>query len=598
MVGAMHHRGPDDSGVHLDLTSGVALGHTRLAIIDLSPAGHQPMSYAGGRYQLVFNGEIYNFGSLREELELLGHRFASHTDSEVILAAYQQWGDGCLGRFQGMFAFAIWDAERKRIFLARDRFGIKPLYYQHTREHGLIFASEIKALLASGCVARAIDRQAVWDYLSWGSVSQPRTILRDVRMLPPGYLAHLTEQGLALRQYWDIHAATRAQASELADIGAAEAAARLRSKLEAAIRAHQVADVPVGAFLSGGIDSTVIVGLMSAQSTRPINTFTVGFGSRHQNLNELNWARETAARFGCCHHEVILDGSQVASDFGAMIDGLDQPSVDGANTYFVSEATARSVRVAVSGLGSDELFGGYNHFRDRGYRRGWHLPPAWALAEALGARTHPRLRRPLQMLGTPIRQRHELLRHLLSDGDKRRVVRREWLRPGPWPRSRSGQPRDPGGLGDFERLSYLELTGYMVNTLLRDGDSVSMAHSLEVRPVFLDHPLAEFAFALPRGLKEGEFAGKRILVDACADLLDPSFLVRPKRGFELPLVAWMRGELREQVRAAFASPIAARIFQPRFLAQKESQLAGARAGHAFWSEFILVAYCERLGLDL
>ena len=357
MCGAMVHRGPDDEGI---VSCGDAtLGMRRLAIFD--PAnGHQPMVTPDGRFTLIFNGAIYNFQALRRELAGAGHSFRTQCDTEVLLAAYAQWGERCLPRLQGMFAFAVWDEREKSLFVARDPFGIKPLYFRHENGGPLLFASELNALLASGAFTAEIDPPSVASYLAWLAVPAPRTIYRGVRSLRPGECAVWKNGQLAIRSHWTFGTIPRSQ--ELCTTREAFTA-ELRARLESTIRAHVVADVPVGAFLSGGLDSAVVVGLMTRIGGSRLKTFSITFPEAA--FSEADAAAQTARHFGTDHHPVELTGSRLAGDLGGILDHLDQPTGDGINTYYASQAArAGGVTVALSGLGGDELFGGYPSFRD------------------------------------------------------------------------------------------------------------------------------------------------------------------------------------------------------------------------------------------
>jgi asparagine synthase (glutamine-hydrolysing) len=368
MTEAIAHRGPDDGGIFVDTAGGVALGHRRLSIIDLSSAGHQPMGYWNDRYWTVFNGEIYNFMEIRSELEQRGHMFRSTSDTEVLLAAYAEWGAACLERLRGMFAFAVYDRASEenggeRVFLARDRFGIKPLYYARGN-NVFLFASEIKALSASGLISNQVDYQSVWDYLSLGSIPQPRTILSDVKALLPGHAMTINSCGeIKEFSYWDIVDRASGSFARVAKMDKIEATKELRRLLEEATRLHMIADVPIGAFLSGGIDSTAVLGLMSQYVSRPIRTYSIGFESSHARLNEFKWAKLAAERLKSDHTEVIVTGGEIAGQCDNMVRAIDQPSLDGTNTYLVSKAARIGVTVALSGIGGDELFAGYPHFQ-------------------------------------------------------------------------------------------------------------------------------------------------------------------------------------------------------------------------------------------
>ena len=391
MTAAMTHRGPDDEGILVDRECDIALGHRRLSIIDVGRSGHQPMSYADGRYCIVFNGEIYNFRELRSELEQRGHRFATRSDTEVLLASYAEWGQDCVGRLRGMFAFAIFDRAARRpgdtrLFLARDRFGIKPLYV--ARMPGFIaFASELKALLASGLVGRQLDAHSVWLYLSLGSVPQPSTILSAVKALPPGHTMRITV-GLdcPIERYWSLSESAGGQSRQRgARLDAGETARELRRRLDEAVRYHMISDVPVAAFLSGGINSSAITGLMSATGQQKIATFSVGFeSSKGTQSDELPFARIAAQRFGTVHEELVVTAADAAAAFPDLVKAIDQPSLDGTNTFLVSRAAGASYKVALSGIGGDELFAGYGHFRTLSRTRG-----EGSLAESSRSRPQP-----------------------------------------------------------------------------------------------------------------------------------------------------------------------------------------------------------------
>jgi asparagine synthase (glutamine-hydrolysing) len=569
------HRGPDDSGQFFE--DGVAFGHRRLSIIDVSSCGHQPMSYAGGRYHIVYNGEIYNFAEIREELEKFGHRFVSHSDTEVILASYAQWGDESVSRLRGMFAFAIYDRDRRELFLARDRFGIKPLYY--TIHNGsFLFASELKALLASGEVPRELDAEALWFYLSLGSVPQPRTALANVSMLPAGHTMRIRRDlTLETKRYWDLADTAERQ------IDAETATRRLRELLEEATRYHMIADVPVGAFLSGGIDSTAVVGLMSRASGQRIRTFSVGFSDDGTVTDEREWARLAARKFDCEHTDVVVTGEEVAAQFDVVIRAIDQPSLDGTNTFLVARAAARELKVALSGLGGDELFAGYPHFKrlDRAAK--------WDRARRVIAHVPGRLFRDRDFVAAPTAQRYATLRNLADDQTKLAIINPD-IRVSEKPMAALYEPLLLRTRDSVAQTTYVETRRYLADTLLRDADAMAMASSLEVRPVLLDHKLAEFAFALPAKLKLGAI-NKPIFVDAVRDILPPELIARKKTGFELPLQSWLIGPLRDRGIAAFSSDAARTLFAKPFLSETVAALEQRRRPSLrVWAYLVLVEW--------
>ncbi len=552
MCHAMEHRGPDDEGF---VSSGAAtLGNRRLAIFD--PAnGRQPMVSPDGRWSLVFNGAIYNFKELRAELTgRHGWRFRTDCDTEVLLAAVAVWGAGAQARLRGMYAFAAWDRDEASLLLARDAFGIKPLYlYQHGGD--LLFASELNALLASGAVPRVIDPAAVADYLAWFAVPAPRTIYRDVISLRPGEQAVFKAGALTVTRAWAFTGIPDAPPAT----SAADFSRQLRARLEDTIRAHLVADVPVGAFLSGGLDSSAVVGLMTRATGRPLRTFCISFEEPGYSEGEV--ALEAARHFGAIHHNEILTGGRVAADLDRLLGSFDQPSGDGINTYYASQtARAGGVTVALSGLGGDELFGGYPSFRDT--PRLARLLPAWRLLpEGVRARVLDRL----EVGDTRRRKLADMLQHAASMDEvgamQRRVFslgrQRQLLHPDALTAAGGIDPFHPelawlvrqlGAASAFDRVSAWELRTYMADVLLRDSDVMSMRHSLELRVPFVDRPLIEWLWRQPRRTREHKAA----LYDAVADLLPPGLAHRRKRGFTLPFARWMKQELRPFLEDTFA----------------------------------------------
>jgi asparagine synthase (glutamine-hydrolysing) len=554
MCVAMVHRGPDDAGLFAD--GPATLGMRRLAIFD--PAhGRQPMSTPDGRFTLIFNGAIFNFRALRSELSAAGHAFHTECDTEVLLAAYAQWGEGCLPRLRGMFAFAVWDAREQSLFLARDPFGIKPLFYRHVSGGPFIFASELNALLAAGAFSAEIDPAAVSDFLAWLAVPAPRTIYRDVLSLRPGECATLQGGKLAVRSHWGFgsfggESICRTRADFIAE---------LRSRLEDTIRAHVIADVPVGAFLSGGLDSAIVVGLMTRLGGARLKTFSIGFAEN--TYSETDAAAQTAGHFGTDHHARVLTGAQLANDLDGILSQLDHPTGDGINTYYVSQAArAGGVTVALSGLGGDELFGGYPSFSDLPRLAKW-LPWWRALPHGLRRSVTGRLARG----GTRGRKLADFLEHARSLPELAALQRRVFdaasrdsllqadvrlAAGGPHHPELAALSRELAGAGTFETISAWELRTYMADVLLRDSDMMSMRHSLELRVPFIDRPLIEWLWQQPARFKDDRVQPKSVLAAAVQDLLPPGLMARPKRGFTLPFALWMKRELRPFLEATFA----------------------------------------------
>lgn len=606
MLEAMRHRGPDDQGLFVYEAAKVVLGNCRLCVIDPSPAGHMPMRSADGQLCITYNGEVYNFRELRTELERKGYVFRSDSDTEVVLTAYAEWGTDCLERLRGMFAFAIYDCRqpidgRGTLFLARDRFGIKPLYWTRVGEV-FIFASELKGMLASGLVDRQLDLQAIWDYLSYFSVPPPRTILANVSALLPGHYMVVQENCVRIEQYWDLPNPADSDDS-VARMALPDAARELRRLLEESTRLHMVADVPVGAFLSGGIDSTAIVGLMSQHVSKPLKTYSIGFAGKEARISELPWARMAAERFGTDHTEVVIGGQDVAREFDRLIAAIDQPSGDGVNTYFVSKAARTGVTVSLSGLGGDELFAGYPEFRR--FAQAERLLPSgnrWLRAGLrLVAPLLPgRLRLPAEFLAAVPLERYASVRRLYSEHEKRDLIAPGLLEDSvPQPSmdfyTRYVQPE----LDVAARVSYVEAKGYMAHTLLRDTDVMSMAHSLEVRVPFLDHKLAEFVFCLPGRLKLQGREAKVVLHRALRDLLPNAILQRPKLGFDLPMEEWLSGPLQPAVRQSLNTAAARMLFSPEGRLRLE-QLSRMRHGWFMrvWSAVVLTAWASLHGCEV
>jgi asparagine synthase (glutamine-hydrolysing) len=532
MAGTLRHRGPD--AVHAKLLRGCAFGHARLSIIDLA-TGDQPMSDSSGRYWITFNGEIYNYRELRAELEEAGCVFRTHSDTEVVVTAWREWGAACLDRLRGMFALAIWDEGEQTLFAARDLFGEKPLYYIST-DTSFAAASELKALVAARLVEPRLDLASVDAFLALGWVPPDRTIYRGVATLPPAhYLTWKAGTGAAVRRYWS----PKFEARPLSMVDAAD---RLRELIEQAVQRQMVADVPVGAFLSGGLDSSTIVALMQQHSPIPVKTFSVGFGSM---INELPYARAVAKKYGTEHHEIDLATPDVAPLLEKMCAVYDEPFADTSHipTYLISEFARRSVKVVLSGDGGDELFGGY----------GWHrfiaaagsVPHSYLLwmvtrlaSKATGDR-NAALHRLSIALGYNARWPDPWMQgvhsHVVLSAAERRAI---WRRPvETWTPAAAMHPDD--SVRGLDRAFHFDLMHYLPGDILVKVDRAAMAHGLETRAPFLDRDLAEFALALPASLKVDGAQGKRVLREACNRYWPEELRDRPKQGFGSPIGVWM-----------------------------------------------------------
>jgi asparagine synthase (glutamine-hydrolysing) len=626
MTAAMLHRGPDDVGFLVnDLRApGTALGMRRLSIIDLQ-TGNQPVWNEARNVAVVFNGELYNYPELRERLHLAGHRFTTNSDTEILVHGWEEWGEDLLAELRGMFAFALLDFRKHFatvpvLFLARDPLGIKPLYYAQT-SLGFAFASELRALLASGAVERELSSDALTSYLLFGSVSEPVTMVQGAFSLPPGYalLLHLPDRrrNPRARPWWDpTRSAAARDLKRPHDFSAASA--RLRTLLEDAIRVHLIADVPVGLFLSSGLDSSAIA-MFAGRAQKGIRSFTLTFPDTDYDEGPL--ARVVAQRAGTNHTEVPLQGKDMLARVDEAVAALDQPTMDGINTYFVSWA-AREVglKVALSGLGSDELFGGYRTFADT---------PKLMRLETL-SRLVPG---PFRRLSVPLINSWMARRASL---DAARKARDAWLMPDIFPHpyfftrllfppsevsrltdahyrksaiSHDGVTLDPTWLAWLERtadqahakeplaaVSWLELRTYMASTLLRDTDSVSMARSLEVRVPLLDTPIVEFVTALPDAARVEPGISKGLLRSALAGMLPPEILQQKKRTFTLPWEMWLRNSLKSRVEASLKDPapvLKSNLHEAGVRMVWDNFLHGQTTWSRPWSLYVLNEWCRK-----
>ena len=583
MADAMAHRGPDGEGVWTDF--GVGLAHRRLAIIDLS-GGRQPMVGESGAV-LTFNGEIYNYKTLRAELVALGASFNEQSDTEVVLRAYEVWGERCVTHLQGMFAFAVWAPRTRTLFAARDRLGIKPLYYYYAAGRMFLFASELKAIAARGDIPLVVDEGAFVSYLQRQYVEGPDSIFRNVRHLPPGHTLTISASGhLKQDRYWQPSAIseTAAPPSRRSDSDAGE----LRQRLADAVTSHLVADVPVGALLSGGIDSALIVALMAKAGS--VRTFSVGFEGGPE-FDERDAARRVAAHVGAVHTERLVTAKDAVDAIRALVSRMDEPMADYAAlpTFLVSEVAAQHVKVVLTGEGADELFGGY-----RRYTKARWLAPVAAYLPAYHAT------------------------HLFSDREVAAlvghdaIVNDERASASPPHRSRperDTRPRvdsragvDSRGLDRTNRLLARDLEGWLPDDLLVKVDRMTMLNSLEARVPYLDHHFVEYALSIPGEQKVGRLPASRkaILRQAAEGLLPRETIDRPKHGFTPPLTAWFNGALgafARQVLLDPSSPLACRV-EPGVVAQllAERHMTAAH-GHRVWSLLVYDLWSREYGVS-
>jgi asparagine synthase (glutamine-hydrolysing) len=607
MCDAIVHRGPDDSGVWT--APGVGLGFRRLAIIDLAGSA-QPMASADGRAMLVFNGEIYNFRELRRELTGLGAHFRTDGDGEVILSAYQKWGVDCLQRLHGMFAFALYDLDKRTLFLARDRLGVKPLFMASLSDGSLAFASELKGLLAHPLLRRAVDPLAVEDYLAWGYVPDHRSILKGIEKLPAGHY-RLLRHGARPRapvRWWDISFAERRKGKP------ADLEAELLHHLREAVTSRMIADVPLGAFLSGGVDSSSVVALMAQASRQPVKTCSIGFDVAA--LDETSYADEVARLFGTDHHARTVSADQFA-DIGALAAIFDEPFADASAlpTWRVSRLARETVTVALSGDGADEAFAGYRrqvfHAHEERARR-W-LPQGLRKSVLGGlGEVYPKADwapRSLRLKTTLLS-----LAGTGAEGYARALSvtppeLRQALYTQDFANSLGGYQAeaplirlmdDAPGRSGLDRAQYADLAFWLPGDILTKVDRTSMAASLEAREPLLDHRLVEFAATLPEGLRVHGMQGKYLLKKAMRRYLPEKILYRPKRGFVTPIAEWLRGPLASEARAIATSAALARTgwFRPSFVsAAAEAHIAG-KSDHSrlLWQLLMLDRSLRHLGV--
>lgn len=542
MIRPMQHRGPDATGYYTD--DHIALGHLRLSIVDLSDAANQPFTDPSGRYKIIFNGEIYNFREVKEKLE--GYNFQTSGDTEVLLAAFIKWGPACLQLMKGMFAFAVWDMQEKQLFIARDRMGVKPLYY-YNDGHQFLFASEIRGLLGSGVVPKKINQDAIRNFLSYQSVGFPLSIIENIQQLEVGSYITVSRQGINTTKYWSV--TDRSNSFDFSDKQKVEL--KVRELLTRAVGQRMISDVPIGAFLSGGIDSTAVVGLMAENSTAPVNTFTIGFNEKE--FDESDYAAQVARKFNTNHSRVLLKPSVFLDELTNALDAMDTPSGDGINTYVVSKAIKQhGLTVALSGVGGDELFAGYPFFRQflqlKRYDKFWKIAglPRHALAQVYKAGKSTRAGRMQGLLTAPectIDNFYPEFRRIISPS----LIRRLTSIPGNDHTVEKALTGLNGNLYSFPLLSQVsiaEYLGYTQHTLLKDTDQMSMAVSLEVREPFFDHELIEYVLAVPDEYKFPDIP-KSLLVRSLNGLLPPEIVHRRKQGFLFPWAVWMKKDLFE-----------------------------------------------------
>ena len=602
MTAALVHRGPDSHGLR-DLGPCV-LGNTRLAIVDLSERGHMPMCNEDSTIWITYNGECYNSSELRTSLLAKGHQFRSSTDTEVVVHLYEEYGDRCVQKLRGMFAFAIWDVRRCKLLLARDRLGIKPLYYHYSVGSGrLLFASEIKGLLASQAVPRQIDASALRAFLQLGHVPPPWTAIQGVIPLEPGYIGVWQGGNFQTSAYWKLPVATNGHAPCRPE----HILGSLREILLESSRLQLMSDVPVALFLSGGIDSAVLGALMKHVGASSLTALTIGF--EEESFDESEHSRQTATALGIPHRTIRLPASRMVQSFDHALEAMDQPTVDGLNVYWISKAAAEAgFKVAMSGQGGDELFGGYaSHewFERFSHVASWLKPLPHVVGSALLDRQSFSFRwRKLSYLfgaDDPFVAAQLAVRVQFLENDVCELLNpclaptgpvseaadciREWARP-------------TNGKDLMERIAFVDFPAHLEARLLRDGDAMSMAHSLEVRPVMLDHTVVEHVLALPSSLR---LQKKRLLLDATRECMPDSLytdlIARPKRTFTFPFSRWISGDLRATIQDTLNPDrlAAAGVLNPgpvKKLWDRYLENPAAVGWSRVWTVFVLARWCE------
>ncbi len=552
MNNSLRHRGPDDEGTFV--IDNIALGHRRLSIIDLSAAGHQPMKSYDGRYQVVYNGELYNYKELKFELTRVisgskdkAYLFQTNTDTEVIIAAYSRWGTDCVSHFNGMFAFAIWDKETKELFIARDRLGIKPLYYSYSN-NVLVFSSEIRSLLSSQLIPKKLDENSLSDYLRYQTVHAPNTIVKGVKMLMPGHYIKANADKVTIHNYWSLTGnISNASAGKSYD----EVCKEVNNLLTKSVERRLIADVPFGAFLSGGIDSSAIVGLMSKVSSEKIKTFSVVFDE--SEFSEAKYAQLIAKKFNTDHHEIKLSPADFLEQLPNALKAMDHPSGDGPNTYVVSKVTKEAgITMALSGLGGDELFAGYDVFKrtlELNNKKWLNALPLFMrgaggsiLKTAKPGIASDKVAEFIKQAKLNFNTYYPLSRQVLMDEQILKLVNTPQLAA-----NRVAEIINELQISDskfqISQVTIAEISTYMQNVLLRDSDQFSMAHALEVRVPFIDYILVEYVLGIPDKYKSVA-SPKKLLVDALGDMLPPEIVNRPKMGFTFPWKLWVKNELK------------------------------------------------------
>lgn len=595
MLNKIKHRGPDGFGVWRDRENMVSFGHARLSIIDTSSNGNQPMSY-DGRYYIVYNGEIYNYLELRQELEASGIIFKTNTDTEVVLACFSFWGSEFVNKLIGMFSFAIFDQQSQvnqpNLFIYRDRFGIKPLLFKQENDK-FYFGSEL-SLFLSDKFSNYINPEALVEYLAFGCALQPNTFLEGVKSLPAGHFMEVSMQGINIKKYWNLHENTKNLRKSLLQITYEEAITNVQQLLRKSITRSLVADVEIGVFLSGGIDSSAILGLMR-EKTDEVKSYTVGFDENNLHIDETVQATSVANFFDCPIKKTIVENKDVGQLFDEIVQSIDQPSLDGTNTFIVSKLASKDVKVSLSGIGGDEIFAGYPHFHSYYWKNSNRSKPGLGLNTFVNFLYNWKQNRFTIYL---IERYSELeiymsnQRRVLTNNQIKKVLKISESERVDDIISKYIEGLSISDADIIQKITYFEIYNYLQNILLRDSDVMSMSNGLEIRPVFLDHELVEYVYSLPAKFKMNKLLNKKLLQDSLAEILPKKLLSRKKMGFELPYLSWIAGPLNSRFISLFNSEMSSSIFDQNFIEMNLELLRKRIPNNATWSCGVLIAWLQ------
>ena len=584
IISLMHHRGPDGSGSYFDKNHQVFLAHTRLSIIDISANGSQPMTDITGNFVITFNGEIYNFKELKKELECIGYQFISDSDTEVVLYSFIEWQENSLNKLRGMFSFCIYSKESGEFFLARDRFGIKPLIYYYA-DNNFYFSSELRVFLENNSFRKKINMNAVHDFFLYGSVRQPNTIIENYYQLRPGHFITYKLGGeLVIKKYYDLkenvlNNDTNYDKNTIVD--------KFISKFAEVSKYHLISDVEVSAFLSGGIDSSAVASMMQNISNKPIKTFNLLFDEFEKTANESHLASKTAEFLGTSHTNLVIDSDYVLECFDSFIEHIDQPSIDGINTFIISREVSKYTKVAISGLGGDEIFGGYTFYSNIvKYSQKKRFFIDSLLANINNIRPN-RLTDHFAYKGMPAEASINNFRRIM---DSNQVLRLK--------SNHSGTNYEAtNNISTLKKISFFEIENYLLNTLLRDSDIASMANSLEIRPIFLDHELVEYVLSMPDVYKIENHVQKKILSESMNGKIPSEVLKAKKVGFEFPYIQWMNEKFNEKFKDLIADvncrSFMTDIFNNNYLNNLSYRVSKRELISQDWSIFIFLNWYQK-----